>query len=272
MSLAARCPGRRRLERASPPQQGVNAELMPLVRMTVPRGVEDFDIEQRVPAGTTLGRSWLLLFGLVAVRLGSHPPRCGSSPDGLPRALGDALSAPVGAPPRTRRPGGHGRLHGHGSSVRFEPRLPFLAPLLRPLFRVRSSATAIAGCGATFGGSGAALTTVDARGLCVPDAARDDQGADGGACDRATSYVVLATDPEAALDLAAWAADEGHAFAERAASRLGGVRAAQDGDSGSACRPAGQPAVTTTPPRRGSPPPDSSPLAGSRATACTPPK
>jgi TusA-related sulfurtransferase len=28
---------------------------------------------------------------------------------------------------------------------------------------------------------------------------------------------VLATDPEAAIDLAAWAADEGHDFAERAA-------------------------------------------------------
>lgn len=28
---------------------------------------------------------------------------------------------------------------------------------------------------------------------------------------------VLATDPEAAIDLAAWAADEGHGFAERAA-------------------------------------------------------
>ena len=30
--------------------------------------------------------------------------------------------------------------------------------------------------------------------------------------------VVMATDPEAALDLAAWAADEGHSFAERAKS------------------------------------------------------
>ena len=29
--------------------------------------------------------------------------------------------------------------------------------------------------------------------------------------------VVLATDPEAPIDLAAWAADEGHAFRERAA-------------------------------------------------------
>jgi tRNA 2-thiouridine synthesizing protein A len=28
--------------------------------------------------------------------------------------------------------------------------------------------------------------------------------------------VVLATDPEAPIDLAAWAADEGHGFAERA--------------------------------------------------------
>ena len=29
------------------------------------------------------------------------------------------------------------------------------------------------------------------------------------------TLVVLATDPEAPLDLAAWAADEGHAFSER---------------------------------------------------------
>lgn len=29
--------------------------------------------------------------------------------------------------------------------------------------------------------------------------------------------LVLATDPEASIDLAAWAADEGHGFAERAA-------------------------------------------------------
>jgi TusA-related sulfurtransferase len=30
------------------------------------------------------------------------------------------------------------------------------------------------------------------------------------------TLLVLATDPEAPLDLAAWAADEGHAFSERA--------------------------------------------------------
>ncbi|MFL5826716.1 MAG: sulfurtransferase TusA family protein [Thermoleophilaceae bacterium] len=58
------------------------------------------------------------------------------------------------------------------------------------------------------------MTTVDARGLACPlpltlarrkmrELARGDV------------LVVLATDPEAPIDLAAWAADEGHAFTER---------------------------------------------------------
>ena len=44
--------------------EGVNAELMPLVRMTIPRGREDFSIAD-IEDGTTIGRSWLLLFGLI---------------------------------------------------------------------------------------------------------------------------------------------------------------------------------------------------------------
>jgi tRNA 2-thiouridine synthesizing protein A len=62
--------------------------------------------------------------------------------------------------------------------------------------------------------------------------------------------VVLATDPEAAIDLAAWAADEGHELQERAGDgwtefvlRKGGAVA--------------QATATTTPPRRASPPPES---------------
>ena len=58
------------------------------------------------------------------------------------------------------------------------------------------------------------MTTVDARGLTCPlplamAKRRMAEVEPGG------TLVVLATDPEAAIDLAAWAADEGHAFDER---------------------------------------------------------
>ena len=43
---------------------GVNEELKPLVRMTVPRGLGDLAIADVEP-GTRLGRSWLLLGGLI---------------------------------------------------------------------------------------------------------------------------------------------------------------------------------------------------------------
>jgi tRNA 2-thiouridine synthesizing protein A len=60
------------------------------------------------------------------------------------------------------------------------------------------------------------VTTVDARGLKCPlplvmaKLAMEELRA-------GEVVVVLATDPEAPIDLAAWAADEGHAFSERAA-------------------------------------------------------
>ena len=58
------------------------------------------------------------------------------------------------------------------------------------------------------------MTTVDARGLACPlpltIAKRRMRELDPGA-----TLLVLATDPEAPLDLAAWAADEGHAFSQR---------------------------------------------------------
>ena len=44
--------------------EGVNDELRPLLRMTVPRGLEDFGIDDVEP-GRSLGRSWVLLLGLV---------------------------------------------------------------------------------------------------------------------------------------------------------------------------------------------------------------
>jgi ligand-binding SRPBCC domain-containing protein len=43
--------------------EGVNAELGPLLRMTVPRGLDDFGIEDVEPG--EVGRSWILLLGLI---------------------------------------------------------------------------------------------------------------------------------------------------------------------------------------------------------------
>jgi hypothetical protein len=45
--------------------EGINAELGPLLRMTVPRGLESLDLRGLEPG--PLGRSWLLLFGLVPI-------------------------------------------------------------------------------------------------------------------------------------------------------------------------------------------------------------
>ena len=43
---------------------GINHELMPIVRMTVPRGLESLDLDS-VESGRHLGRSWLLLGGVL---------------------------------------------------------------------------------------------------------------------------------------------------------------------------------------------------------------
>jgi ligand-binding SRPBCC domain-containing protein len=43
--------------------EGINAELGPWLRMTVPRGMESLDLHGLAPG--PLGRSWLLLFGLL---------------------------------------------------------------------------------------------------------------------------------------------------------------------------------------------------------------
>ena len=45
---------------------GVNGELAPLLRMTVPPGLEHARLDQ-LPIGRRAGRSWLLLFGFLPV-------------------------------------------------------------------------------------------------------------------------------------------------------------------------------------------------------------
>ncbi len=60
----------------------------------------------------------------------------------------------------------------------------------------------------------ALVTTVDARGLACPLPLTMAK-ARMAALAAGETLVVLATDPEAPIDLAAWAADEGHAYEER---------------------------------------------------------
>jgi hypothetical protein len=43
---------------------GINDEMRPYLRMTIPRGVERLDPES-VEVGERIGRSWILLFGLI---------------------------------------------------------------------------------------------------------------------------------------------------------------------------------------------------------------
>jgi hypothetical protein len=45
---------------------GINGELMPLMRMTVPRDLRDATLDD-LPLGQRAGRSWVLLFGLIPV-------------------------------------------------------------------------------------------------------------------------------------------------------------------------------------------------------------
>jgi ligand-binding SRPBCC domain-containing protein len=47
-------------------QQGINDELLPVLRMTMPRALRGITIGD-APVGENLGRSWLLIFGLIPV-------------------------------------------------------------------------------------------------------------------------------------------------------------------------------------------------------------
>jgi ligand-binding SRPBCC domain-containing protein len=45
---------------------GINGELMPLMRMTVPRGLDGATLDD-LTLGQRVGRSWVLLFGIIPV-------------------------------------------------------------------------------------------------------------------------------------------------------------------------------------------------------------
>jgi ligand-binding SRPBCC domain-containing protein len=109
--------------------EGVNEELRPLLRMTVPRGLDGFGIEDVRP-GERIGRSWVLLFGLVPfdyddIRLERVDPGRGF----LERSR--MLSQRLWEHERTLEP-----LDGGcalSDRIAWEPRLPLPGTLLRPL-------------------------------------------------------------------------------------------------------------------------------------------
>lgn len=109
--------------------EGVNDEMRPFLRMTLPRGVEQLDAEN-VELGKPIGRSWILLFGLLPfdyddVTLVRLDPGRGF----LERSK--MLSQRTWEHERTLVPDGSGCLIT--DRVRWEPRLGLLASPLRPV-------------------------------------------------------------------------------------------------------------------------------------------
>jgi hypothetical protein len=110
---------------------GINYELGPLMRMTVPRGAEDFGLDDPEPGH--IGRSWLLLFGflpfdyddITVVRV--EPGR-----GFLERST--MLSQRLWEHERTLVPLGEGRCRVT-DRVAWEPRPPLPGAWLRPLIR-----------------------------------------------------------------------------------------------------------------------------------------
>jgi ligand-binding SRPBCC domain-containing protein len=112
--------------------EGVNEELMPIARMTVPRGLGgDFGIAD-VDAPQRLGRSWLLLGGLIPFDWDDI---------GIEQ-IGPGFSFSERSTMLSQRSWHHDRQVeplGEGACtvtdrIRFVPRVPVLAPLLRPVF------------------------------------------------------------------------------------------------------------------------------------------
>jgi len=109
--------------------EGINAELRPILRMTVPRGLGSLDLHG-LEAGP-LGRSWVLLFGLVpvdydAISLAWIEPGRGF----LERST--MLSQRLWEHERTIEPAGEGTTIV--DRIAWEPRLPLPGRLLRPFF------------------------------------------------------------------------------------------------------------------------------------------
>jgi ligand-binding SRPBCC domain-containing protein len=111
--------------------EGVNAELVPIARMKVPRGVGGLD-PGTVPIGERVGRFWILLFGLFPVDYDDLTLVRLDPPAGfLERS--QMLTMRVWEHERTLEPADGGCLIR--DRVRLEPRLPGAARVLLPVYR-----------------------------------------------------------------------------------------------------------------------------------------
>jgi len=110
--------------------EGINAELGPLMRMTVPRGLESLDLDTVQPG--PLGRSWVLLFGLIPIDYDDLVlERIDPGRGFLERST--MLSQRLWEHERTIEPAGEGDCV-IADRVAWEPRLPLPGRLLRPMF------------------------------------------------------------------------------------------------------------------------------------------
>ncbi|HEU5252735.1 MAG TPA: hypothetical protein VFU16_05360 [Solirubrobacterales bacterium] len=110
---------------------GINDELRPLLRMTIPRGVEDFGLDDLAPG--RIGRSWILLFGFLPfdyddLELVRVEPGRGF----LERS--SMLSMRLWEHERTLEPVGENRCRV-SDRLAWESRLPLPGAWLRPLVR-----------------------------------------------------------------------------------------------------------------------------------------
>jgi ligand-binding SRPBCC domain-containing protein len=117
-------------ERVTSPE-GINHEMRPWMRMTLPRGVEGLSIDQ-VEVGQPIGRSWILLFGLIPIDFDElNIVRLDPGRGFLERSR--MLSQRSWEHERTIEPDGNGSLVT--DRIRWQPRLGLPAAALRPMFR-----------------------------------------------------------------------------------------------------------------------------------------
>ncbi len=110
---------------------GINDELMPLMRMTVPRGAADFGLDDQAPG--KIGRSWVLLFGFLPFDYDDlNIVRVDPGRGFLERSK--MLSMRLWEHERTIEPLGEDRCQ-LTDRIAWEPRLPLPGALFRPLIR-----------------------------------------------------------------------------------------------------------------------------------------
>ncbi len=111
--------------------EGINYELRPLMRMTVPKGAEDFGLDDLEPGH--IGRSWIFFLGFLPFDYDDlNVVRVEPGRSFLERST--MLSMRLWEHERTVTPLGEGRCRVE-DRLGWEPRLPLPGALFRPLIR-----------------------------------------------------------------------------------------------------------------------------------------